>query len=136
MVGNALQSSLEIALRRQRVGLALHDLRHHPRRHQVGLVELRHGGLVVGDGFLHRLVERTEPETSQPEPEADEEPEQRSNAELIDAILDMLGDTELTSDNIIDNCRFFAEILQQRFPLPQDTRLVATLMHELQKAEG
>ena len=78
----------------------------------------------------------TEPETTQPEPAQDSEPEQRSNAELIDAILDMLGDTELTSDNIIDNCRFFAEILQQRFPLPQDTRLVATLMHELQKAEG
>jgi hypothetical protein len=78
----------------------------------------------------------TEPETAQPEPEGDKEPEQRSTAELIDAILDMLADTELTSDDIIDNCRFFAEILQHRFPLPQDTRIVATLMNELQKAEG
>jgi hypothetical protein len=76
----------------------------------------------------------TEPETTQPEPAQDSEPEQRSNAELVHAILEMLGETELTSDDIIDNCRFFAEVLQKRFPLPQDTRMIATLVNELQKA--
>jgi hypothetical protein len=61
----------------------------------------------------------------------DFEIEDRSTADLVYMILDTLGDADMTTDDIIDNTRFYAEELQRRFPVRDP--MIETLMAALAK---
>ena len=61
----------------------------------------------------------------------DFEIEDRSTADLIYMILDTLGDADMTTDDIIDNTKFYAEELQKRFPVRD--RMIETLLAALEK---
>jgi hypothetical protein len=61
----------------------------------------------------------------------DFEIEDRSTADLIYMILDTLGDADMTTDDIIDNSRFYAEELQKRFPVRDP--MIETLLAALEK---
>ena len=47
-------------------------------------------------------------------------------------ILDTLGDADMTTDDIIDNTRFYAEELEKRFPVRDP--MIETLLAALEKS--